>query len=135
MTPAEARALTDKIKKGLQETWKDIQQAYEKRADKVIGYPSWDAYTKAEFGSCYLRVPREELPEIVRSMSLTMGVRPIASALGVSRETVRRAQQSAGDTNVSPQTKTAPKPDAYIAQFQEQMKAFIDAAIQIQILC
>jgi len=49
----EARARADKIRKGLQETWKDIQEAYEKRDDKVLGYPSWDTYCKAEFGTCY----------------------------------------------------------------------------------
>jgi hypothetical protein len=135
-TADDARALTDNIKKGLQETWKLIKEAYEKRADKVIdgGYPSWDAYCKAEFGTCYLRVPREELPEIVRSMSLTMGVRPIASALGVSRETVRRAQQ--GDTNVSPKkAKTPPKPDRYLQQCNAAATKTIEGLLEWQRLC
>jgi hypothetical protein len=130
----DARALTDKIKRQLNDTWKDIQEAYRKRADKVLGYPTWDAYCKTEWGTCYLRVPREELPEIVRPMSLTMGVRPIASALGTSRETVRRALK--GDTNVSPaKPKCAPKPDRYVQQFNEAASMFINGALEIQKLC
>jgi hypothetical protein len=134
-TVDDARALTDKIKKGLQETWKDIQKAWDERADKILGYSSWDAYCAAEFGSCYLRVPHEELPEIVRSMSLTMGVRPIAAALGVSRETVRRARcpRCGRDTNVSP--KTPPKPDRYIQQFNDAAAKFLQGAHEIQQLC
>jgi hypothetical protein len=135
MTADEARALTDKIKKGLQATWKDIQKAWDERADRLLGYSSWDAYCAAEFGSCYLRVPRDELPEIVRSMSITMGVRPIAAALGVSRETVRRAQQSGGDTNVSVKAKCAPKPDRYIQQFNDAAAKLNQGALEIHRLC
>ena len=50
MTVDEAHTLTDKIKQRLDETWKLIAEAYKKRADRVIGYPTWDSYCKA--GDC-----------------------------------------------------------------------------------
>ena len=73
LTPDEARQLTDKIKKGLTDTWELIKEAYKKRADRVLGYGSWDSYCRAEFGSSYLRVPPEDRAEIIRSLRQAYG--------------------------------------------------------------
>ena len=91
LSEAEARAITEKIRSGLETIWLLIVEAYHKRADQALGYGSWDAYVLAEFGGCALRVPREDRPEMVRSLrSQEMSTRAIATALGVSERTVRR---------------------------------------------
>ncbi len=131
LTPDEARTLTDKIKRQLDSTWKLVKEAYTKRADRVLGYGSWDRYCRAEFGTCYLRVPREERPEVIRSLRQAgMGVRPIASAMGISATTVwREAQQAAekdaeeaggrvpNETPTPPKPKPIPKPNHYLKDF------------------
>lgn len=102
LSEAEARALTDRIKASLKTTWQDIAEAYLKRADRVLGYSSWDAYALDEFGSSPLRVPLEDRPEIVRSLrSKEMSLRAIATALGVSERTVRRDLDEATAANAA----------------------------------
>lgn len=46
---AEARALTERIRKHIDAAWADITRAYEGKAWKAMGYSSWEAYVKAEF--------------------------------------------------------------------------------------
>jgi hypothetical protein len=131
----EVRARVDKLKKDLAGAEKEIKQLWADRAWEVLGYPNWDAFVKNEFGGCMLRVPKENLAEFVRSMNVTMGVRPIGEALGVSRETVRRAARQ-GDTNVSPaKPKAAPKPDRYLQQWGDAYKQYVEGALQMQRLC
>jgi hypothetical protein len=138
LTYDEARADVDKFKKTLAEAEQTIKKYWVERYWDVLGYPNWDAFVKAEFNGCMLRVPRENLIEVVRSMSVTMSDRPIASALGISRETVGRARRAgaASDTNVSPaKPKAAPKPDRFLQQFGEAHKQFIEGALEMQRLC
>jgi hypothetical protein len=102
-----------------------------------LGHPNWDTYVAAEsIDGALVRVSRENRPELVRSLSLTMGVRPIAKALGVSRETVRRDR---GDTNVSPtkppKPKPVPKPDRFLQQFGDACNQMIEGALEVQRLC
>jgi hypothetical protein len=98
-------------------------------------YPNWDTYAAAEFPQGMLVVPRENRPTVVRSLMLKgLGARPIAAALGVSRETVRRAAQ--GDTNVSPpKPKPIPKPDRYLQQCSGAFGKIIEGAIEADRLC
>jgi DNA invertase Pin-like site-specific DNA recombinase len=91
LSEVAARALTDQIKVGIEATWQLVAEAYLKRADQALGYPSWDAYVIAEVGPAPMRVPREDRPELVRSLRThELSLRAIASVLGVSELTVRR---------------------------------------------
>jgi hypothetical protein len=79
-------------------SWELLVEAYQRRAWAALGYSTWDAYTDAELGQVRLRLPREDRREVVASMTEAgMSTRAIGSALGVSREQVRR------DTKVSPE--------------------------------
>lgn len=47
---AEARALTDAIKEGVEKTYRRLLQAHRWRAWSALGYASWRDYAQAEFG-------------------------------------------------------------------------------------
>lgn len=49
LTKAQAKALTDRIRKHIDAAWADITAAYEGKAWKALGYSSWGDYVKAEF--------------------------------------------------------------------------------------
>lgn len=49
LNKAQARALTERIRKHIDAAWADITAAYEGKAWKALGYSSWEAYVKAEF--------------------------------------------------------------------------------------
>ena len=68
LTPADARAITDQIKTGVEAVWQLITRAYTERAWTALGYSSWDQYCIREFGTSRLRLPREERPEMVASL-------------------------------------------------------------------
>ncbi|MGF2946852.1 hypothetical protein [Mycobacterium sp. Lab-001] len=85
----EARALTDRIKVGVEAVWELVKQAYEQRAWLALGYSSWDDYCTREFGTTRLRLPREERAEVVASLRESgLSIRAIASATGLNKETV-----------------------------------------------
>jgi len=87
----QARELTDKIKVALSICWDLVQEAYQGRCWEVLGYPSWDAYCETEFNTSRLRLPREDRPEVVRSLrEAGLSVRAIASATGESKSTIGR---------------------------------------------
>ena len=91
LSEAAARKITDKIKRSLDVTWELIAEAYRGRADQGLGYPTWDDYVGAEFGTSPLRVPREARPVMVRSLrNQGMPLRVIATAMGIDERTVRR---------------------------------------------
>lgn len=91
MDPADARAVTDQIKVGVEAVWQLITQAYTRRAWLALGYASWDEYCTREFGSARLRLPREERAEVVASLRESgLSIRAIASATQVDARTVRR---------------------------------------------
>jgi hypothetical protein len=45
----EARALTDRIKAGLDELWALLLEAHDRRAWQALGYDTWEAYVGGEF--------------------------------------------------------------------------------------
>lgn len=49
LNKAQARTLTERIRKHIDAAWADITAAYEGKAWKALGYASWEAYVKAEF--------------------------------------------------------------------------------------
>lgn len=91
MNAAEARAITDRIKTGVEAVWELIKQAYSERAWDALGYHSWDDYCTREFGSSRLRLPREERAEVVSSLrEQGLSIRAIASATGIDTKTVQK---------------------------------------------
>jgi hypothetical protein len=91
LSPDEARALTDQIRTGLGTLRELITRAYRGRAWIALGYESWDAYCIREFDTSWLRVPREERPEMVASLRQSgLSVRAIASATGAGVGTIHR---------------------------------------------
>lgn len=92
MNAADARAITDRIKTGVDVIWELITRAYTERAWEVLGYSSWDDYCTREFGAGRLRLPREERGEVVASLRESgLSLRAIASATGLSHTEARRS--------------------------------------------
>lgn len=117
LTATDARALTDRIKVGVEAVWDLITQAYVERAWDVLGYSSWDDYCTREFGTSRLRLPREERSEVVASLRESgLSVRAIAAATGTNRETIRQ-ELVAGDKKLSPAPVTDPAPPVADSRF------------------
>ena len=103
LSATDARALTDRIKVGVEAVWDLITTAYTNRAWDVLGYTSWDDYCTREFGTSRLRLPREERSEVVASLRESgLSIRAIAAATGDSYGTVRN-ELASGDQNCSPE--------------------------------
>lgn len=118
MTATDARALTDRIKVGVEAIWELIKQAYTDRAWDALGYESWDDYCTREFGTSRLRLPREERAEVVASLRESgLSLRAIASATGISHTEARRSLT--GVTNVPP-VESAPI-DAEVVEVAESL--------------
>jgi hypothetical protein len=91
LTAREARALTDRIKAAVAAAWELIVDAYQRQAWAALDYESWDAYCITEFGTSRLRLPREERPEMVRSLrEAGLSIRAIGSATGLGKSTIQR---------------------------------------------
>ncbi|MGP3708533.1 hypothetical protein [Gordonia paraffinivorans] len=116
LNATEARALTDRIKVGVEAIWDLITQAYVQRAWESLGYSSWDDYCTREFGTSRLRLPREERSEVVASLRESgLSTRAIAAATGLSKDTVRRelptgANAPVGVTGVNGKTYAPTQP-------------------------
>lgn len=50
LSRAEARSLTDDVKNDAERLWRKLVELYEGGAHTVLGYSSWGAYFKEEFG-------------------------------------------------------------------------------------
>jgi hypothetical protein len=55
MSPAAARDLTDALKRDAETLWARLLEAYERGVHVALGYPSWSAYCKTEFGTSKAR--------------------------------------------------------------------------------
>lgn len=119
-TPDEARELTDRIATAIGVTWELVVRAYRGRAWAALGYPTWDAYTVAEFGKYRLRLPSEERQETVASLrEAGLSIRAIAAATGAAKSTVEADLARAGVPNrdtsdrpsVDPAPSSAERPD------------------------
>lgn len=95
---AEARVLTDEIRADLSAVWDKIIRAWRIKAWKALGHKSWDDYCATEFRSSGLALPREERPEVVRSLAQSgLSIKGIASATGADRNTVRKDIRQGGE--------------------------------------
>jgi hypothetical protein len=87
----ETRTLTDEIREEAEQLWEKIASAYTGRAWAALGYATWDEYCATEFGSIRLRLPKEERRDAVCSPRESgLSIRAIASAAGISDQTVQR---------------------------------------------
>jgi hypothetical protein len=105
MNATDARAITDRIKTGVDLIWELIKQAYNERAWDALGYASWDDYCTREFGSSRIRLPREERAEVVSSLRESgLSIRAIAAATGIDSKTVQSdLKAGVGISHTSPQ--------------------------------
>lgn len=123
MCELEARTITDQIKVDVEAVWELIKRAYTQLAWAALGYSSWDEYCAGEFGTCRLRLPREERTEVVSSLRESgLSLRAIASATGLGRGTV--ARKLAPVPNGTP----ADHADPITASSLEALEAAIDRA-------
>ena len=114
----DARAITDRIKTGVDAIWELIKQAYIERAWDALGYSSWDDYCTREFGSSRLRLPREERAEVVSSLRESgLSIRAIASATGTG---TRQVQEAIAEAQVCSQTTPD---DVYYDELAEELIA------------
>ena len=98
LTYAEARDLTDEIKGDLDAIWEKVKIAWHGKAWKALGHKSWDDYCATEFRSSGLALPREERPEVVRSLAQSgLSIKGIVSATGADRNTVRKDIRQGGE--------------------------------------
>lgn len=89
LTADEARELTAEIRRDLDGLLPKIKRAFEGRADKALGYESWQAYCSTELSD--VRVPVGNRPAMVAELRQSgMSQRAIGAALGVGQDTVRR---------------------------------------------
>lgn len=100
ITVEQARELTEEIKVDQATLWDKVVRAYTERAWQVLGYESWDAYCATEFRSVRLRLPLEERQDIVSSLrDAGLSIRGVASAIGISDQTVQRDLNSSDVVN------------------------------------
>jgi hypothetical protein len=112
ITAEGARALTDRIRGCVEQTWELVIRAYRERADVALGYESWDAYTAAEFNTARLRLPLEERQEVVGSLrDAGLSIRAIAAATGLGRGTVQREIASVPNGTAGGELATEPSDD------------------------
>lgn len=109
LTADEARELTNEIRRDLAGFLPDflpkVERAHRGRADKALGYPSWDAYSADVLGG--VKIPVADRPAAAAQLrSAGMSTRAIGSALGVSHPTVIKDLRSTGkDLPVEPSAK------------------------------
>ena len=110
MTADEARRITERIRTALDRVatgWADlaerVTEAYERRADLALGYPTWESYASAELRPSE-GIAAEVRRELVGLLSARgMSTRAIAPTVGVQHSAVakdlRRAGVSDGHTS------------------------------------
>ena len=106
LTAADARALTDRIKKNLTFCYGLFVEAFEGAAWSALGYESWDAYCADEFPEARMvRLDPGQRREIVANMrQARMSTRAIASSIGVSQSTVALDLSTESNNSVEQQT-------------------------------
>lgn len=89
-TPIEAKARSEKIKAGLEAIAPLVEEAFRCHDAKTLGYSSWKAYVKGEFGG-QLRLTKPERKETVVTMRRVGASMPaIAAMVGAAVKTVHR---------------------------------------------
>ena len=96
----QARAHSGRIVRALNDLAALVQEAWDKRYDKVLRYKSWQAYCLGEFGSGETAIrARQIVTVMLRGEDLTE--KAIAEQLGVSQPTVNRDLSEQADYSPS----------------------------------
>jgi hypothetical protein len=91
LSQAEARNLTDEIKRDAVSMRAKIQRAYEGEAHLALGYRDWPEYCETEFHDATLSIPRSERPALVAYLRSTgMSQRAIANVTNVGKSQINR---------------------------------------------
>lgn len=91
LTRPEAERLTEQIGEAVTDVHALILQAMQGRADRALGYSSWNEYVNDRFPTAIRQVARDVRPELVEQMrSEGKSLRAIASVLGISPQTAMR---------------------------------------------
>lgn len=101
LSSPQAEALTTQICEAVTDVHALILRAQDGRADRALGYESWQAYVDERFPVTIRQVAREMRPQIVAEMRAEgRSLRAIASTLGVSQQTVMRDASTVPDGTV-----------------------------------
>lgn len=103
----DAKQRLDRVKSGVERIWDDLVALYQGRAWIALGYQSWDALCDAELDGARIALPRQQRREVVADMRQAgMSTRAIASAIGVSRDSVHKDLASPTVRNLTVETIT-----------------------------
>ena len=110
LTEQEARRLTERIRTRLDRVstaWADlatsITEAYQRRADRALGYGSWSEYAEAELKPSE-GVAADVRRQLVGMLSAQgMSTRAIAPTVGVSYDTVHKDQRRQVSDDLTPE--------------------------------
>lgn len=89
LTAEQARDLTARIRERVTDLLPLIREAFHRRADKAMGYETWQDYCDAELRGISLPV-QERRDAAVELRQAGMSQRAISAALGVSQKTIDR---------------------------------------------
>jgi transposase len=124
-----ARVLTDQIRDDVKSLLPKIKLAYAGRADRALGYSSWEEYCKSELSS--LRLPLPERRELVAQLrESNMSTREIASALNVGLGTVSRDLQES--TTVPSGTVASEVREEKVRELRADGAPYADIAKELQ---
>ena len=96
--------LTREIKRSVEQSWRLIKEAFERRAWAALDYESWESYCTGQLGTGLVRLSKALRLEAVAELTSgdqPMSNRAVAGAIGVSESTVR-ADRAAGARNRAP---------------------------------
>jgi hypothetical protein len=100
LTFGEALYITDMIRQNVHAGWEFYREAFERRADVVLGYQSFDLYRVGEFSECQFTVPRESRPAVCKSLhEHGMSIRAIAFRVGCDKNTVMSDLRKLGEVS------------------------------------
>ena len=107
VTIAEAKRTAEKIRKGMENyvaTMALVARAWSERHWVALGYKTWDAYVRGEFGPSKVKLGKDERKHWTQVLHEDAGMptRAIASVQGVDQKTVVRDLNSV-EANASPQ--------------------------------
>lgn len=132
----DAQRLTERIRLSLDsvaQTWdrlaSQVAEAYQRRADKALGYESWADYAQAEFGEKTASIAAPIRRELVSTLSAEgMSTRAIAPAVGVSQQAVSKELHHPDvTTKLSPAPTAEPRPSKSWSDFAAAVEQQVNA--------
>jgi len=139
ITTADVRASIGRAKRSLEKAADEVIWQIEMEAWKTLGYPSWAAMLKAEYGGAACMLPTGSRPQVaVRLKEITVGTtarggpkrltnQGIADTIGVSERQVKRDLADNKEGQMSPPVASAPDDDVIDAEIVEDDEPTPDA--------